>query len=245
MKKICILIVSLMLFTLTLCGCFGSVTDTLKDYLPTGLPDFGQVQPTKEPEEVKIFEKQYKDNAYYFQQGYPDDWTCIHGQDGAALRELEMTYQQHAGVLCSKFTSKNNDQVYTIYQYDTRSVIYTLEMFMKKAMETVDSSQGQSSFPFNKVFTETDESRDTYVCISTEPIFVNYSQKSWAKADFTFIKDAVDWKGSFCVATSTQAGVFTVIVWEAKADVWDTALPNFEKMMKDFYFFNFEQSATK
>ncbi len=190
----------------------------------------------EETKEEKIFAKQYKNDRYYFQQGYPDDWSYAHGEGGTEFRELEMVSGTHSGVLCTKFTSKDADQVYTVYKYNTNSVTTTLESFMANAMETIDPSKGQSLYPFNEVFTETDEVRDTYVLTSAEATSVNYRQKSWSKAEFTFVKDTEDWKGAYYVAISPQAGEFMVVVWEAKADVWDAAIENFEKMMKDFAF---------
>jgi len=39
--------------------------------------------------ESYLFGKQFGSNRYYFEQGYPDDWTLTQGKDGYYLKKIE------------------------------------------------------------------------------------------------------------------------------------------------------------
>ncbi len=179
-----------------------------------------------------IFENQIVNDRYYFQQGYPDDWTYTQGENSTPIRELDMVYGGHEGVLCTKVYPKNNDDmVYTIYKYKNNSTTGVISGYMQSLM----ADSGASNYPFNDIFFE-ETARDTYVLTSETPDNVFYSQIQWGKADYTFVKDGEDWKGSFFVTIPPEPYWFIVVVCEAKASAWDGAQETFNQMLEDLYF---------
>lgn len=197
----------------------------------------------KEEEDTTIFDNQIVNNRYYFQQGYPDDWAYTQGEDGLELRELDVTSSKSAGWLCTKIYPKSgDDQVYMIYKYDSGSDLTTRNDFVKD----IKNVSGNSLHAFNDIFyEESGLPRDTFVLASTEDKTTTFNQIQWDYADYTFVKDGEDWKGTFYVTVSGQAGEFMVVTCEAKATVWDTAKANFDQMMEDFAFVDMGASTKK
>ncbi len=190
----------------------------------------------EEPEDEKVFANQLVNDRYHFSQGYPEDWDYTQGEGGIAIRPF-LTGRKGEGFLLTKFVPKNNDNVvYTVYKYDTGSDISRPNDWMKNLMDTLDPSQGTSTYAFNDVFTEeADAPRDTYMMTSSEYENIRYiPQVEWRKVEFTFVRDGEDWNGSFFVTQASEAGWFFLVVCEAKANAWDAAQTTFTDMLKDF-----------
>lgn len=188
----------------------------------------------KETEEEKVFESQLVNDRYRFSQGYPEDWDYTQGEGGLAIREF-LTGRKGEGFLLTEFVPKTDvSATYTVYKYDTGSDISRPNDWMKNLMNTIDPSQGTSTYAFNEVFYE-EVARDTYVMTSSEYENVRYiPQVEWRKVEYTFVQDGEDWKGAFLVTQASEAGWFFLITCEAKATDWDATQTTFADMLKDF-----------
>ena len=188
----------------------------------------------KEAKDEKVFENQLENDRYRFSQGYPEDWDYTQGEGGTSIREF-LTGRKGEGFLLAKLVSKTNaNVVYNVYKYDTGSDISRPNDWMKNLMNTVDASQGTSTYVFNDVFFE-EAARDTYVMTSEEYENVRYiPQVEWRKVEYTFVQDGEDWKGAYLVTQASEAGWFFLVTCEAKATDWDAAQATFTDMLKDF-----------
>ncbi|MBP3391777.1 MAG: hypothetical protein J6L76_03200 [Clostridia bacterium] len=194
----------------------------------------------KEPKDEKVFENQLVNDRYRFSQGYPEDWDYTQGEGGVAIRGF-LTGRKGEGFLLAKLTSKTNaNVVYNVYKYDTGSDISRPNDWMKNLMNTLDASQGTSTYEFNEVFFE-EVTRDTYVITSNdEDGTAKYEniryipQVEWRKVEYSFVNEGEDWKGAFLVTQASEAGWFFLVTCEAKATEWDAAQATFSDMLKDF-----------
>ena len=73
--------------------------------------------------ESYIFEKQLNSIRYYFEQGYPDDWTLKAGNDGNYIKKIEQyadgsknQYITDCGLVAQLSPTANADKVkYSVY----------------------------------------------------------------------------------------------------------------------------------
>ncbi|MBO4326966.1 MAG: hypothetical protein J5950_06820 [Clostridia bacterium] len=189
------------------------------------------------PKETHIYENRYINQRFYYSQGYPDDWTFSAGDDQYQLADLN-TYGNTEGYLCAKFFPKdsgyNGDVSFTVYKYNTNSMMNTLNGITENLMNQ------NSVYYLNDIFVEEDLQRDSFTFTTDwEPEKPNHFQ--WNTANYKFVRDGEDWNGKFYISTGNNTWFF-LICMETKVEKWDANLETFGLMMSDFGFEGFEKS---
>lgn len=210
----------------------------------------------KEDKEVKYEEKpfyanQYKNERYYCQQGYPDDWKVnADTAEGYYLKEIEAyadgspTSFSDCG-LVAQF-SPSNDEGKIKYS------VYSLKGHFMRATpgDILIGLLGKNSynFTFNNLFLDSEdqtpreafvwaeEIEDTPESIATTTS--SYNKINFQKVAYTFTVSGVDWKGMM-LSTVGKEG-FYVITLETEKDVWDSNFSIMETMLNDFRMLGWE-----
>lgn len=189
-----------------------------------------------EPEVEKVFENQLVNDRYRFSQGIPEGWDYTQGEGGTAIRNFFVGQKGEGWLLAKILPVGNENVVYTVYKYDCGSDIATTADWMANLMDKVDPNKGVAAYKFNDWFTEeADLVRDTYQMTSADYKTTRYiPQVEWFEVEYTFVNEGEDWKGSYHVAKSSEAGFFFLVTCEAKADAWEANKTTFADMLKDF-----------
>lgn len=192
------------------------------------------------PADTHIYENRYENKRYYYSQGYPEDWTVSFGENDYELATLNLRNNSQEGVLCAKlFPLLNTSDVsYTIYKYNTKSMMNTLNGISANIMNS------NSDYFLNDVFVEDGLERNSFVFTSDGPETEYPNRFQFHTADYSFVRDGEDWKGKFYVSTCNSTWFF-LICMEAKRTEWDSAYSVFSLMIQDFGFEGFEKTAKK
>ena len=196
--------------------------------------------------ESYIFDKQLNSIRYYFEQGYPDDWTLKAGNDGNYIKKIEQyadgsknQYITDCGLVAQLSPTANADKVkYSVYSLKYPFMRATGGDFL---LGLVGKS---TDYPlsFNELFNEDVENkpREAFVWATTvedteESITsttARYNKMQFQKVAYNFTVDGIDWKGIMLVTPSKEG--FYVITLEAAKDAWDANYSVMEKMLTDF-----------
>ena len=196
--------------------------------------------------ETYLFEKQLDSVRYYFEQGYPDNWTVKQGTDGNYIKKIEQyvdgsknQYITDCGLVAQFSPNANADKV--------KYSIYSLKYPFMRATggDILLGLVGVSTdYPleFNNLFVEDEENpprtafvwttnvEDTAESIKATTVY--YNKMTFQKVGYNFTVDGVDWKGMMLVTVAKEG--FYVITLETAADVWDANYAEMEKMLQDF-----------
>lgn len=196
--------------------------------------------------ETYLYEKQLDSVRYYFEQGYPDDWTVKQGTDGNYIKKIEQyvdgsknQYITDCGLVAQFSPNSNPDKVkYSVYSLKYPFMRATGGDFL---LGLVGVSKDYP-LEFNNLFVEDAENqpRDAFVWSTTvedtaesiKATSVYYNKMTFQKVGYTFTVDGVDWKGMMLVTVAKEG--FYVITLETAADVWDANYAEMEKMLQDF-----------
>lgn len=196
--------------------------------------------------ESYIFDKQLDSIRYYFEQGYPDDWTLKAGNDGSYIKKIEQyadgsknQYINDCGLVAQLSPTANADKVkYSVYSLKYPFMRATGGDFLLGLV----GKSADYPLEFNNLFIEDEENNpraafvwsqeieDTQESIKSTTVY--YNKITFQKVPYTFTVDGVDWKGMMFVTVSKEG--FYVITFEAAADAWDANYSTMEKMLKDF-----------
>ena len=192
--------------------------------------------------EERNYEKRYDNDKFYYVVGYPDDWSVMYGESGKELAELNVKNGNQEGYLCAKlFPSTEGDVgnvVYTIYKYDTKSMMNTINDITERLMNE------DSDYYLNDVFVEEGRERASFVFTSPEYVKENPNHFQFNTAQYRFVRNGEDWRGKFYVSSSNSTWMFVICV-EARETEWDASYEIFNKMMEDFTFRGYEASEDK
>lgn len=206
----------------------------------------GCKDPENPIEESYFYENQLNSIRYYFEQGYPDDWSIKQGTDGNYIKKIEQyadgtknQYITDCGLVAQFFPKSNPDKVkYSVYSLKYPFMRATGGDFLLGLVGV------SSDYPleFNNLFIEDEEynPRTAFVWSNTitddpesiKSTTVYYNKMTFQKVPYTFTVDGVDWKGMMLVTVGKEG--FYVITLETEASVWDSNYSTMESMLKDF-----------
>ena len=198
------------------------------------------------PKETYIYEKQLNSRRYYFEQGYPDDWTIKEGENGNYIKKIEQfadgtvkNYIQDCGLVAQFSPTANPEKAkYSVYSLKYPFMRATGGDFL---LGLVGKSK-EYVLTFNDLFIEDEENkpRENFVWAteventeeSITSTTAHYNKMQFQKVAYNFTVDGVDWKGVMLVTPSKEG--FYVITLEAAADAWDANYKVMENMLSDF-----------
>lgn len=198
--------------------------------------------------ESYLFEKQLNSDRYYFEQGYPDDWTLTTGTDGYYKKQITQyadgttnNYISDCGLVAQ--ISPNAKAKYSVYSLKYSFMRSTLGDFLIGIVgESTDypfflnnlfiddpDNKARENFVFDIDIKGADGKVDDQKVQATSVV---YNKIQFQKAAYTFTVDGVDWKGMMFVTLAKEG--FYVITLEAAKDSWDANYTQMEKMLQDF-----------
>ena len=197
-------------------------------------------------EKIDVYEKQFISLHYYFEQGYPVNWTFKEGKNGNYIKKIDQyadgtvnNYIKDCGLVAQFSPTANPEKAkYSVYCLRYPFMRATGGDFL---LGLVGMSELYDFF-FNDLFIENDENkpRENFVWTTevedTEESIISttahYNKIQFQKVAYNFTVDGTDWKGVLLVTPSKEG--FYVITLEAAADAWDANYKVMEKMLSDF-----------
>lgn len=166
-------------------------------------------------------DNQCRNDRYYFQQGYSNDWTANFKEDEYALDPKNLLLFEMWP------TEAEGKAIYSIYTGDTH-------LMTTNVLETTDKMlEPTSPLYFNKRFIKDETPREGFAFTSDKQKAI-YNNIHYQRVKYSYTVNGENWVGEFYV--TMKGSKYYVITWERKADVADTYQEQFLTHIIDYRF---------
>ena len=172
--------------------------------------------------------KQYKNQIYYFQQGYKEGWDLIGDPD------YKYSIADEVLVIELKPQADADSVRYCVHKMGETQWVPLTSTLEKVTNLVIDS---ESELFFNKIAGV----RENFAFTTTEYTYEIVNGNQYSVIPYTFTKDGKDWQGELHILTNSRE--FFMITFEATKDKYTTYQTEFDDLLGDFRKIGYESAS--